>query len=88
MTHKELETAYLALCQKVQKDGMKIVGKAGAGYADAAGIAALALVDHACDCRQQYLMQLERAAGYDLAALQVHADTQSNSETGWERDDD
>ncbi len=88
MTKEELETAYLALCKRVEQDGRKIMGKAGAGYADAAAVAALALVDHAVDCRQQYQMQQEQTAGaYDLGALRVDAAAASNSETGWEKDD-
>jgi hypothetical protein len=46
------------------------------------------LCTEAVNLVQQKKMQLERAAGYDLAALQVHTETPSNSETGWERDDD
>jgi hypothetical protein len=36
---------------------------------------------------QAQKMQLERAAGYDLAALRVNQNTPSNSETGWEREE-
>ena len=35
----------------------------------------------------QTKMQQEQAGGYNLASLKVNADTPSNSETGWERED-
>ena len=89
MTHTELETAYIALCKAVEADARQIAGKCGAGYPDAAGEAAVSLAQKALTTRLQYEMQQEQTAPdrFSLAALKIHADVPSNSETGWERED-
>jgi hypothetical protein len=86
-TYAELEAEYLALCRAVQQDARRIVGLAGTGRADAAAEAAVALVQMARTREHQYTMQQEQAGSYDLNALRVNAETPSNSETGWERED-
>ena len=89
MTHTELEKAYIALCKTVEADARKIAGKCGAGYPEAAGEAAVDLAQKALTTRLQYEMQREQTAPdrFSLAALRVHADKPSNSETGWEREE-
>lgn len=87
MTHAELETAYLALCNTVQQQGMEIIGYAGAGRAQEAGEAAAMLVEMVATRREQYKMQQEQAGNYDLAALKVESNKASDSETGWEKRD-
>lgn len=84
-TYAQLETAYLALCRRVEADAMQIFGLAGVGRSDDAAEAAAALADHAATCKAQYAMQHEQGH-YDLSALKVDASTASNSETGWEQE--
>jgi hypothetical protein len=90
MSHetREADRRFEELCNEVRRQCGRIYGAAGNGNAEKAADLALALSDYVSTVKQSRLMQLERAGGYDLSALQVHADTQSNSETGWERDDD
>jgi hypothetical protein len=88
MTHAELETAYIALCDTVLQDTQKIAGLCLAGRTDAAGRATVDLMDTAANAKEQYAMQQEQAAdAYNLTTLRVDATTPSNSETGWERED-
>ena len=89
MTHTELETAYIALCKAVEADARQIAGKCGAGYLDAAGEAAVSLAQKALTTRLQHEMQREQSAPdrFSLAMLKIHAETGSNSETGWEREE-
>ena len=84
MTHTELETAYIALCKRVEADLVRIVGMCGNGRADAAGNATAHLLEQVENTRLQYQMQQEQASGYDLAALRVDAAMPSNSETPFE----
>ena len=89
MNYTELEKAYIALTHDVQKQARRIMAMAANGRAQDASIAALTLSDTAADARNAYEMQLEQTAPdrFSLAALNVHAETPSNSETGWERED-
>ena len=86
-TYKELETAYLALCDTVVRDTLNIVGYAGNGRAQDAGRAAVNLMDIAADAKEQYIMEQEQGT-YDLNALKVNPSVPSNSETGWENSRD
>ena len=87
MNYTELEKAYIALTHDVQKQARRIMAMAANGRAKEAAVAALTLSDTAADARNAYEMQQEQAGSYDLAALRVHADKPSNSETGWEREE-
>ena len=89
MTHAELEKAYIALTHDVQKQARRIMAMAANGRAQDASIAALTLSDTAADARNAYEMQQEQTAPdrFSLAMLKIHAETGSNSETGWEREE-
>ena len=87
MTHAELESAYLALCEDVERGLMRIVGLCGAKRIDDAGRVTADLLERVENVRIQYTMQQEQAGSYDLAALSVNPSVPSNSETGWERED-
>lgn len=52
-----------------------------------ATIKALELLTEAGGIVHQRQMQQEQAGGYNLASLKVNAETASNSETGWEREE-
>ena len=85
----EADKKYIALCDEVKRQAMRIMGTAHNGNADNAANLALSLADYVSTEREQTRMKQERAgtAAYDLSALKVDAATASNSETGWERED-
>ena len=83
------EITFEELCKEVNRRALRIYGQAGNGHASQAAAMALELSDYVSTQRQQVLMQQEQTAPdrFSLAALNVHAETASNSETGWERED-
>ena len=70
MTYEELAQAYVALCEHVAGQALRISAYGMGGKAEKAGVLALQLSDEACDRKQQFLMLAEQKAGtFDLAAL-------------------
>lgn len=88
MTFEELEREYLAFCKQVDDAAMNIFGAAGNGRSEDAANMAAALAQRALTQANQYRMRKEtQAGGYDLSALKVDANTLTNSETAYERED-
>ena len=74
--HSQTHTLMVMLCRDL-------------GPEHRATIKALELLTQAADIVQEKQMQREQSAPdrFSLATLNVHAETPSNSETGWERED-